>query len=230
MKKFTIESWWGAIGAFVVLQCYGLLLLYLFSDALMEWKHVSGAHAFIWFNELLCFVLAFLVFSYMQGCFLERVSAYLKEPATKTLWRDEFKNPHGPVKLVILPVWLALYAVMFFRPGWLNLEPVNIVVLIIFQLVHPYASSLAVRFDLVSEIQTSRQFVSLKDALGMIFVCLIGGALLAGSFTLGLPLWLAEVLGFGLMTFGIMVFQLWNMTDGEREMPVKDPQPGERKT
>ena len=99
--KPIIESRWGALGTVVVLQCYGLLLLFFFVGAVRYAFSASSISDLPGNLVVLVVGLMFLaVFIYAQATLLVDVEKYLYAARDVEGWLRECIRPHGILRVV----------------------------------------------------------------------------------------------------------------------------------
>ena len=185
MRFIRIQSCIGAVGAFFVLQAYGLLLLYELVKTVERLRSTTGMSPSQVVPQGVFFFVLFAAFMFVQFTFLSEIAAHLATMPLARHFPDEFTSPWEIAKAVATVIFLVLVPVLWFRPGALGFFRAKPAVLIAYQVGHPLAAFLGARmFGAGRKTKPVKTYLPRSTVVTLALWWIFGGLLL----------WLLDVL------------------------------------
>jgi len=139
-QRVKVESTMGALGAFILLQVWGLWLFGTFAS-MVQIMMSSGRKAASQSFVPMAFAGLFLItFVYAQSVYLDGIKNYLKNRNNTVKWKAELLEWRGKLRLTLATGLACTYVAMFIdliRPGS---RAVPLVAILAYQALHPLAS------------------------------------------------------------------------------------------
>lgn len=197
MKILAVRSLLGALGAFLLLQSYSLLLFYIFVGSI---KSSSGPESIL---DMVSLVLILPVLIMMETVMISEIRSAIKAGIpfyAGGRWER--------LKILISLSLAALYILLLFKPGYMGFPDISFFWAIAYQLLH-FASAVTLGEAMTKSINSGSVTYarhSLKDRLhfsGM-FVAL-GCFCAACAFIPAAPFWTFLALGSTFLTWGLIL-------------------------
>lgn len=223
-----IESRWGALGALVLLQCYGLLLAYFFAGAVLHAGSTSSIFDIPGHLLELGVGLVFMaVFIYAQGTLIGDVAEYLRSARDLSGWARDGARPQGVLRILITTGALLFYAALISGKFSLGFPSLNVFILLGYQVFHPLASHFVAKRLMKARRPTETRYVSASSQVFGFVMCMVA-ALVFYAFGFWMKqehepaCWMFQMLGSGIAVFGLVGFLLEDLKGRNREVIIEE--------
>ena len=222
-----IESRWGALGALVLLQCYGLLLAYYFAGAVLNAGSTSSIYDVPGHLLELGVGLVFMaVFIYAQGTLIGDVAEYLRSARDIVGWARDGTRPQGVMRILITTGVVLFYIALLSGKISLGFPSLNVFILLGYQAFHPLASHFLARRLMKSRLPTETKYVSASYQVFSFVMCMVA-ALVFYVFGIWMKqdyepaYWMFQMLGSGVAVFALVGFLLEDIKGRNREVIIE---------